>query len=183
MNRIMVLSLVALGAMACASSRPVGREPATQTVRIVGAGGGSGELTLTSNDAAHVSNVPFPVDDIWRVLPAVYTALGIPLTTIQSDLKVIGNEGFTLRRRLGDTALSRFLECGRTQIDNNADTYEVHLVVLTQIRTAAPLTTTMATSVQAAAKPLAFAGDYSKCSSKGELEKRIDLAVKARLQP
>ena len=37
--------------------------------------------------------------------------------------------------------------------------------------------------VEAAGRPMAFAGEYVRCSTKGELENRIADGVRARLRP
>src|SRR5690606_40865365 len=68
----------------------------------------------------------------------IYESLGIPITRVDATSHIIGNEGLKVRRRLGDAPLTRYLDCGSGQGGPNADTYEVHLAVLTEAREAAP---------------------------------------------
>lgn len=164
---------------ACASSNPVPARAPTETIRVLGAGGGA--LTLTSSTVANVSSIPFSVDQVWRVLPAVYDSLGIPISTLDAAQRIIGNAGLKLRRQLGKVSLSRYIECGSTQIGQNADSYDVHLSVITTVQPDEAGMATVATTLEARAKPITFAQDYSRCTSKGVLEKRVADAVKRRL--
>ncbi|MEP7002231.1 MAG: hypothetical protein ABI969_17210, partial [bacterium] len=78
---------------------------------------------------------------------------------------------------------SRFIDCGTTQIGENADTYDVYLTVVSQLEE--NKTSGLAilhTTFEAMARPIAFSREYARCSSRGELEKRIANAVKAQLQ-
>ena len=87
-----------------------------------------------------------------------------------------------VRVRLGRTPLSRYLECGGTQIGSNADSYEVRLTVLAQVRAVASGGSSLATTFDAAAKPITFSQDYSRCSSKGLFESRLVELVTKQLQ-
>jgi hypothetical protein len=126
--------------------------------------------------------VAFPVDQVWRVLPAVFDSLGIPVTLLEPARRVIGNPGFKAHRRLGAAALSRYIDCGQAQSFPSADTYDVHLAVHTQLSAGDAGTATVATMLQASARPMSYGGDYARCSSKGTLESAIATAVKGRLQ-
>lgn len=96
--------------------------------------------------------------------------------------RVIGNEGFKIRKELGGVALSKYIECGTTQIGPNADSYEVHLTILTELLPGPNGTTKMTTNFQSASRPLSFAQDYSRCSSKGVFEDKLAAAVAAALK-
>lgn len=180
MGRLALLSLVLLAA--CASSGPTpGAGSSTQTISI-GSGGSGGTTRMNTSTTSSVANVPFPLADVWRFLPEAYDSLGIPKSLINPATRVISNQGMKIRQRLGKTPLSRFIECGMTQIGPNADSYEVFLTVSTQLA-AAGSGTTITTTVDAVAKPLNFAQEYSRCSSKGVLEPRIVDALKKQLTP
>lgn len=180
MSRIATLSLVAL--CACASSGPTpGAGSTTQTISI-GAGGAGGTTRINTSTIASVAAVPFPLADVWRVLPAAFDSLGIPKSLIDPATYVVGNQGMKVRQRLGKTPLSRFIECGTTQIGPNADSYEVFLTVSTQL-SAAGSETKVSTTVEALAKPINFAQEYSRCSTKGVLEPRLVEAIRKHLTP
>jgi hypothetical protein len=128
------------------------------------------------------NSIPFPVAQVWDALPVVYESLGIPVTRLDATKHVVGNPGFKRRRQLGSVSLARYLDCGRGQGGPSAETYEVHLTVLTEVQPAAPAAgTTVATLVDAMAKPVTFSGEYVRCSSSGALEARILNGPKARL--
>jgi hypothetical protein len=184
-------SLVFVTAVGCASSGTTSQPaaPPQQTVR-VGAvagslgssGGASAGLTIVPSGGPNVLKVSAPVDAVWRALPAVYDSLAVPVTTLSPQSRTIGNEGFKIRRRLGKTQLSRYLECGRSQVEQNADEYEINLSVLTTAQASDSTQTTVTTTVQASAKGLQFAGQFSQCTSKGELEARLQRLLKQALE-
>jgi len=177
MRLITILTLVCLSA--CASSPTIGAGRSTETVRgITGTPG----ISMAPSSSESAANVALPLDQIWRVMPAVYQSLGVALTTLDQKTHVIGNEGFKIRKQLGGVDLSKYIECGTTQIGPNADSYEVHFTLLTQLLAGPGGTTTVTTTLQAASRPLSFAQDYSRCSSKGVLEPKIVQMISAKLQ-
>ena len=86
---------------------------------------------------------------------------------------VIANEGMKARGRLNKVAISKYLDCGNTQMGPSADTYEVYLVIGTLLRPVASNKTVVETALQASAKPIQFSQAPSRCSTKGELESRV----------
>lgn len=152
-----------------------------QTIR-VGAGGSGGRATINATTTSSFVTVPHPIGDVWSVVPSAYDTLGITKAVIDPGEHFVSNAGVKIRQRLGGTPLSRFIECGTTQIGPNADSYEVFLTVSTQITPAAGGQSNIASIVEAAAKPLNFAQEYARCSSKGVLEQRIADAIKLRLR-
>jgi hypothetical protein len=176
---VVALSFAALAA--CSGNPPLGGAPAPETIRVSGPGGGA--VTVTSNAMAGVSIVAGPIAKVWRVLPFAYDSLGLAIVTLDSANHLIGNGDMKLRRQLGGVPLSRFLDCGNTQIGYNADSYDVVLTVRTQLRSDDSGATTMTTMVTAMAKPVAFSQAYSNCSSTGKLEMRLADAIRAKLKP
>jgi hypothetical protein len=180
MRGIAVLSIVAL--VGCASTKTVPSGPATrETVRLVGPTGVAAEVSTSPTVTLGMGTVTAPIDRVWALLPAVYESVGVPIGRLDPVKHVVGNEGFKLRRELHSVPLTRYLDCGRTQGGPSAETYEVFLTVLTEVQTAEPEGTTVATIVQALAKPVTYSGEYVRCSSTGKLEARILDGLKARL--
>ncbi|MEX2153842.1 MAG: hypothetical protein WD825_10930 [Gemmatimonadaceae bacterium] len=140
---------------------------------------------MTSTSTARVDTLWTQRDRVWEVLPAVYSALEIPIAQVDPDESVIGNPGLKLYRRLAKVPLMRYLDCGTTQIGPNADSYEVMLTVLTKVQRARPdtTTTTVGTIVEAMARPVAYKGEYVRCTSKGALEARLVEVLKVHLAP
>lgn len=173
--RLLLLPAVAVLAVACASNPQPATQPGAsiETTRIQAAGAGT-SITATHTPTANVTEVAAPMDRAWATLRAVYDSVGIPVATMDASQHLLGNTGFKLRRKLGSTPLSRYLDCGAAQGGPNAETYEVFLAVATQLVPAAtPGRVVATTSVQASAKPVSFAGEYVNCASNGALEAKI----------
>jgi hypothetical protein len=175
--RVAILSLFALAACASGNSTTTTRP---ETMRVVAGGGtATGQFNVTSTTAASVSKAAYPIDRVWRLMPAVYDSLKIPLTTFDGAKHLVGNEGMKIRQRLGGAPLSRYIDCGQAQIGPSADSYDVFLAVTTTIRSLSPTETEIATTVESQAKPMTYAQEYSRCSSKGTLEVLIaDIVAK-----
>ena len=170
MRRVVPVALLLLAG--CGSSRPGEALPGQSSTAAVRDAAGS-TLRINPGDGVATASVAFPLDAVWKALPAVFDTLGIPINTVDPQLKAFGNSGFRLTKRLGKTPLSQYIDCGQTQSFPSADTYEVYLVAMVQLHAPEPGATQVATSVQASAKPLTVRGDYMRCSSKGKLEERI----------
>jgi hypothetical protein len=188
MRLAIVLSLAA--ATACASSGASSdiSTPHAQTISIGGGASGAGRESMSMGGGAAASGptshvVDAAADRVFRIMPAVFDSIGAPVTRIDPAAKVIGNEGFKIRLRLGKQALSRYIDCGAAQIGPNADSYEVFMILLVQIKPAAtPTASSVVTTFQTSARPLTFSQGYSACVSKGSLEARIVELVKAQLK-
>lgn len=179
MRGIALLSLVTLAA--CASGSTTTGRP--ETMRVVGSGGiATGGFTMNATSSASVTKVAFPLDLVWRALPAVYDSLKIPPTTLDRKTHQFGNEGLRIRQRLAGVSLSKYIDCGQAQIGPSADSYDIFLNVTTTLTAAGAGETEVATMVEAAAKPL-IGQDYTRCTSKGTLENLISSIVAAKLAP
>jgi len=166
-------------ASACASSGSSSLPPAAPQDVVTG----TSRMRLPGNDGSAVRTIPFAPDRVWRALPAAFDSLGIPIGTLEPTTKTIGNSGFKLHGRLKNVPLSRYIDCGTsTQIGSNADSYEVNLSLLAEVRPADGGATKVTTTTAVVARPANFAQEYSQCSSRGVLETRLIDIVTARLQ-
>lgn len=180
--------LLAGAAVAACSSNPAPATPTpevpattAQTVRVSSASMGSTSARIVPSGGPNILRVEASVDRIWKALPAIYDSLAIPLTVHDPRNRVIGNEGMVIRRRLGKVALSKYLECGRSQMDQNADTYEITLSVVTRLNVIDSAQTKVTTLVEASARGLQFAGQASACTTTGTLEIRFHQLLKNAL--
>ena len=173
---------------ACSSSHTPDPDPTVgpaNTVRVSGTnttGVSNNALRVTPSYDVAVDTIYTGVAPIWSALPAIYTALSIPLTIADNQTLRFGNEGMKIRRRLGETSLIKLLDCGRTQIGQNADSYDILMSVVTTLRRHDANVTIISTSVEASGKPAQFGGSETRCRTKGELEKQIALALRARVE-
>ena len=169
---------------ACTSAPNTTPDPAARPsdVQVTGHSGGAVRSAIRVNPSYDVAfdTIQASVDRVWDALPAIYTALSMPLTVADNKARRLGNEGMKTRRRLGDTPLMKLLDCGRSQIGENAESYEITLSVVTTLQVLNAQTTRVSTSVEASAKPIQFAGAEIGCRTKGELERQIALALRAR---
>ena len=181
--RISSIAALLLSAVAaCASGRKNAGETATsiQTTRVSGTGGTT-TLTTVAETRRGVASLPAPVGMVWNALRTSYDSLGIPVTRADETNRVMANEGMRLRRRLGKVPLTRYLDCGSAQAGPNAETYEVHLAVVTQLRPDSANTTIATTAIEASAKPVQFAGEFVACASTGELERSLESMLRYHL--
>jgi hypothetical protein len=175
-----ILASVALGACASGGSggAPVG-SPSTQTIAVVGPSGGA-KISTPGEISSNTQTLPFSVDQVWRALPATFDTLGIPVQALDNVKHTIGNSGFAIRRRLKNVPLSRYIDCGNSQLGPSADDYDVRLTVLTDVK-ATDGGAVVTTSVQAVARPMNYAQEYSSCNTRGSLEQRIIDVLRGRL--
>ena len=171
--RGMVL-LFAVSLAGCATGHSGAEQPSSESVRIVGSGGSN--LRMTPSEGARVSVIAVPLEKAWSVLPAIYDSLGIMTDNVDPSRRVVGHSGMKLHRTLGKTLLTKIIDCGSTQGFPSADSYEIQFSVFTQLTTE-DTGTKVSTMVTAVGRPMAFAGEYVKCSTKGALEATISDAV------
>jgi hypothetical protein len=177
-----LVSLACVAVAGCATNHPESSRPTSESVRVIGGDGGMGSMRMSSGEAASTASLAFAPDQVWTILPAVYDSLGIPLSSIDPSRRIVGNPGFKAHQRLGKTSLGRYIDCGRTQGFPSADSYDIYLSITTHVqygKTSA--STVLSTLIEAAGRPMAFSGDYTKCSSLGTLESAINDAVRKRL--
>jgi hypothetical protein len=136
---------------------------------------------IVRNDVAKVSALPFPLARVWQALPFAYDSLAIPLTDLDQAKHRVGNEGMKVHKTLGKVDLSKYIDCGATQGFPSADTYDIHLSVITEAKASDNGGTIISTLVQASGRPMAFPGSYTTCSTKETLENRIVELVTKRL--
>jgi hypothetical protein len=172
------LALAMIALTACASARPgsaiLSGPPETPI--------GTSAVRMRAPDGTTVNLIAFPLDRVWHALPAVFDSLGVPINQLDPVHHVMGNSGFKVHKRLGNVALSKFIDCGSTQGFPSADEYDVSLSVLTQIEPDKSGQTSIATRIAAAGRPMAFAGEYTSCTTKGLLESSIADGVTRQLQ-
>ena len=175
-----VALFVASGCASGGGSAPGPSGPMTQSIGIAG----GDRLTISPGPGPTTHAINAGVDHVWRVLPAVFDSIGVPVTRVDPVQRVIGNDGFKTRLRLRNVPLSRYIDCGQTQIGQNADSYEVIITLLVQVRPGANAVTSssLVTTFETVARPLTFSQAYSRCTTKATLEPRLLAAVNGQLQ-
>lgn len=178
------LALVPLAAVVACSARTPGTTPPsrTETLVVASSAGSVTAVTTVATDRPLAYPLKYTKDQVWRVLPAVFDSLGIPVNELDAGRHRIGNSAFRLRRRLGTTPLQHYIDCGAAQGGPNAETYEVALTVFTEVVAGEEESSVVSTVVQANARPISFAGDWVRCTTKGRLEGKVAEIAAAKLQ-
>jgi hypothetical protein len=172
-----ILCLVAV--VACAPAQTTTADPSAPRVQTIRAEGMGGSLKVSSVTDPRVTPLGRPADDVYRLMPLVYDSLSIPKTWLDPKQFLISSQGFKIRARLGRTPLSKYIDCASTQIGPNADSYDVFMTVTSKlIPNPNGTESTLNTTVEAAARPLSFNQDYTRCTSTGGLEKKVADLVK-----
>jgi hypothetical protein len=136
---------------------------------------GASVMSVSGENGTISATMGAPLQSVWRVLPLAFDSTGLQLSLIDPKKHVMANEGFKIRQKLGKERLSEYFECGTTQVGPNADSYELYLTVYTYLE---PIKgdssrTRMTVAITGAGKPLQFSQDYSRCTSKTMLERRM----------
>lgn len=176
MQRLAIAFLIC--STACAGNNPTpGAAPVQQTIAITG--GGPGGMSYVPSSGMSNHTFAFPIDRVWAVMPAVLDSLSIPVSLLDEPTHTIGNRGFKLRGRLGKTPLSRFIDCGTTQIGPNAESYDVTLTFTAALSPAPGGGTAIALNFESSARPPAFSQEPFRCSTRNQLEPRfLDLTTR-----
>lgn len=154
--------------------------PAPSTMR-VSTPGGNLNIRVRPDEMRSSFIVAAPIDRVWRALPAAFDSLGIPSGVVDAAARQFGSAGFRVRRRLGTVPLSRYFDCGQTQIGENADEYDVQLQVIATLRTGTAGTTNVEMFLDALARPVAFSQGYQACSTRGTLDVRLVERIRAEI--
>lgn len=126
------------------------------------------------------SGVPARAPDTLRVtedrafaaLPAVFTALAVPLTVIDSSAKAMGAVRVLVRRPISGQRLSLLLECGTGNYGPNAERYSVQLTLVARVKAVDATHTEVLTMVRGDAAPNGLNTTVG-CASTGRLEDRF----------
>lgn len=129
-------------------------------------------LRTTEELTVRVDTVALAAEEAWAHLPAVFDALEIPITEVNADARLLGGTNVRVRGRIAGERLSRVFNCGAGNTGRVADQAYVYFTALTQVE---PLDgrSVVTTHVRAHALPGGYTSNAIRCSSRGELEKRI----------
>ncbi len=128
-------------------------------------------------------DLAIPAERAWALLPLAYEAVGLPLTTLDSERRLIGAGGVRAQGRLGGAWLSRYVDCGTASTGlANADSYAVTLDVVTQVDGSADgANAGLSTAIRASGRPASMStSNPVNCVSRGTLERRLAEIVREK---
>lgn len=133
---------------------------------------------MESRDDRAEASIPASADRAFAALPAVYAALGVPLTAAATGERVLGLDGAHLRR-IGRDPVSAFLWCGTDAVGLPlTEQYRVTLWVISRV-TPAGTGAQLTTRVFGTAQPQGTSATTVVCASTGVLEARIAARTRA----
>jgi len=163
----------------CASANTA---PPPQRDRVVVAGDA---VTIRSHEEIPITatTVKSKPDKVLPVLRDSYEELGIKVQVFDAAGTAggqVGNRFFVKSYRLGDTPLSRYLDCGGTITGPAADNYKVTMSVLSVVSPSGT-GSMVQTNVTARADDVAASGGSLSCRSIGMLEAALHRILVRRL--
>jgi hypothetical protein len=172
-------ALFAVATAGCASSSPapdVGL-PTERTIAVDDQN--VYRTTVLANSKAPIAAPP---GRAFEALKVVYGELGVPPGTNDPATGRFGNTDFWKQRRLGNEAMSTFLNCGESFTGPVANNYRIYISLLSIIRPDGKGASELETGFSAQAQNMeGSAGDRIACGSTGRLEERIRKGVLLKL--
>jgi hypothetical protein len=155
----------------CAARGPI--DPVDAPARVLSTGT-TYDVTVASDSEPGTSIVGAPLEVVWRALPGALAALDIVAEHRDGTQRVMGNSAMTVRRSLAGEPLSRYLECGSTMSGPIANSYDVRLSLLSDLRAGDGEQTLVRTRLEATARSRDGASASSvPCGTTGRLEARL----------
>jgi hypothetical protein len=182
MRRLHPSVLFVLFGAACASAGS-GSETtvsqATTSMIVASSAVSTMSVNTTSEYTAIATPLPISPDSAFQVLSRAYAMLEIPVVPVATK-RAIGNDEIKIRRRIAGMPMQNVVDCGDKMGLPNAETWDIHMNLLSYIQPAPNGGSQLLTRIQALGNPVDLSNrDLSPCSSKGELEKKIsDLVLK-----
>lgn len=143
---------------------------------------GSGvDINIPPERAIVGETIQAPPASVWAALVQAWADLGLEATERSDATFMLGNPRLILSRRLGNTPLSRYLECGSGMTGPFADSHRIEMFIRSSV---VPLTggSRVDTYIEARARNREGSSNTAvACSSSQRLEREIAEKVRARL--
>jgi hypothetical protein len=156
--------------------------PALPLLLILGtacASGGASEIAMLPEGrgikmyTAIATAVPVSPDSAYRLLIRVYTLLELPMVSVDAK-RAVGNDELKVRRRIAGLPMQDVLDCGEKLGLQNAETWDIHMNLLSYVNADPAGGSQVLTRVQATgSRPEGSSLRQTPCATKGELEKKI----------
>lgn len=177
------VALLALTAACASSGKSGGSEtsvaPSTTSL-VVGSSAMSTMNINQSNDVTAIATpVPVSQDSAYALLIRAYVMLAIPVVPVDQK-RAIGNSQLAIRRKIAGMPMQKVVDCGDKMGLPNAETWDIHMNILSYVQAGADGNAQILTRIQALGNPPDLSNrDLSPCPSTGDLEKKIsDLVLK-----
>lgn len=168
---------------ACASGAsggpPTETTVAPATTQMIMGGGNTMNVSTNNTYTAVSVSVPITPDSAFQVISRVYAMLEIPVAPVAVK-RAVGNDEIKIRRKIAGLPMQRVVDCGEKMGLDNAETWDIHMNLLSWVEAAPGGGSSVFTRMQALGNPVdGSSRDLTPCATKGELEKKIgDLVTK-----
>ena len=167
-RQVMIVVLLALGT----ATRSAAAQRAGESGGAIDSKSGRFAGVFANEPARPPDTVAVSASRTFAALPAVFAALAVPLSVVDSTSMVMGALRVSVRRPVGGQRLSLLLECGTGNYGPNAERYSVQLTMLALVRSIDSTHSEVQTRVEGNASPNGLSTTV-RCSSTGRLEERF----------
>lgn len=179
MRAVTILLALAVSGCASSGSKP-DSEIARPTERVV-ASDNQGMIRTSVTANARVT-IDVPPARVLGVIASVYTELGIPSAAVDAAAGTITAPRFYKTRKLGDSNISMYFNCGDSLNGNIANTYRMYMTVATIVRSNGKGGSELETAVTGEAADMGGAASGRiPCGTTGRLEGLIEMGVRQKL--
>lgn len=138
------------------------------------------DMNVSGTSYTSATSIGKGVEAAWAALPEIWKSLGLEAETMSTQDHRMVTGLVRIRRTLGGVNLSRYVECGRSTLGPNADSYFITLKFET-VLTGDAKATLVQSGMQVSGEPVGNGGATARCSSTGELENRVGERLQKRL--
>ena len=137
------------------------------------------DIRWTRDHDVSEQNLLIPADVAWAAFPRVFGELGLDPNLIDSKQMIFGNAGAVYRHQIAKERISHYFDCGAMLGVSTADTYDVHIRVISQVVPADGGLSKIRTETEASAIATDRPGGGVRCASNGRFEARIAKMISA----
>lgn len=141
------------------------------------------DLTTVEDRNVTKTAILAPIDSVWRVLPSVFIEVGIDPGTVDQKQHIIANTSFPARHTLGDSRVSRYVDCGSIMGTKTADQSTVTMSFIVQAVADSAETSQLRFQFSGYATMDGAVANRISCVSTGVLEARVAKMVNEELAP
>jgi len=159
---------------ACASTSDSTPVASARPPSVYASGGSTVDVFIPTERAVVSDAIRATPEAAWAGLQLAYEHFGIEVKERSDANRMLGNPRFVVSRRLGDTPLSRYLECGSGLMGAFADRYRVEMSIRSVVLSGEAGGSRIDTVIQVSARnPEGTSNTAVACTSTQRLEREI----------